>query len=98
MFQLTRLVEQFFASDKLLIPSLYHQEPLRKRILFALNTDLIVQHLLRFVREQNLEHIEPVFDEGRPIGSTREMRTWYTTKPCHPSRTTQISHIMVDSA
>jgi type III restriction enzyme len=73
VFQLIRLVEQFFASDKLVIPSLYHQEPLRKRIMFALNIDQIVQHLLRFVREQNLEHIEPVFDEERPIGSTREM-------------------------
>lgn len=98
VFQLIRLVEQFFASDKLAIPSLYHQEPLRKRILFALNIDQIVQHLLRFVREQNLEHIEPVFDEERPIGSTREMRTWYTTKPCHPTRKSQISHVVADSA
>jgi type III restriction enzyme len=98
VFQLIRLVEQFFASDKLAIPSLYHQEPLRKRILFALNIDQIVQHLLRFVREQNLEHIEPVFDEEKPIGSTREMRTWYTTKPCHPTRKSQISHVVADSA
>ena len=98
VFQLIRLVEQFFASDRLVIPSLYHQEPLRQRILFALNIDLIVQHLLRFVREQNLEHIEPVFDEERPIGSTREMRTWYTTKPCHPTRRSQVSHLVVDSA
>jgi len=98
VFQLIRLVEQFFESDKLAIPSLYHQEPLRKRILFALNIDQIVQHLLRFVREQNLEHIEPVFDEERPIGSTREMRTWYTTKPCHPTKKSQISHVVADSA
>jgi type III restriction enzyme len=97
VFQLIRLVEQFFTSDKLLIPSLYHQEPLRKRILLALNIDLIVQHLLRFVREQNLEHIEPVFDEERPIGSTREMRTWYTTKRCHPTQKSQISHVVADS-
>ncbi len=98
VFQLIRLVEQFFESDKPAIPSLYHQEPLRKRILFALNIDQIVQHVLRFVREQNLEHIEPVFDEERPIGSTREMRTWYTTKPCHPTKKSQISHVVADSA
>lgn len=55
-----------------MIPSLFHQEPLRKRILLALNIDLIVQHLLRFVGEQNLEHIEPVFDEERPIGLRRD--------------------------
>jgi len=25
------------------------------------------------------------------------MRTWYTTKPCHPSRKCQISNVVVDS-
>jgi type III restriction enzyme len=98
VFQLIRLVEQFVASDRLVIPTHYHQEPLRRRILLALNLDQVVQHLLRFVREQNLERIEPVFDEERPIGSTRDMRTWYTTKPCHPTQKSQISHVVVDSA
>ena len=26
------------------------------------------------------------------------MRTWYTTKPCHPTRRSQISHMVADSA
>jgi type III restriction enzyme len=98
LYQLIRLVEQFFESDKLRIPSLYHQEPLRKRILFALNIDTIVQHLLRYVNEQNQERIEPVFDEEAPIGSTRHMRTWYTTKPCFPTIKSQISHLVGDSS
>jgi type III restriction enzyme len=98
VFQLIRLVEQFFDSDKLHIPSLFHQEHLRKRILLALNIDLIVQHLLRFVVQQNQERIEPVFDEESPIGSTRYMRTWYTTKVCHPTQKSQISHMIADSA
>jgi type III restriction enzyme len=98
VFQLIRLVEQFFDSNKLRIPSLYHQEPLRKRILLSLNIDLVVQHLLRFVQEQNLERIEPVFDEESPIGSTRYMRMWYTTKPCHPTQKSQISHMLADSS
>lgn len=97
VLQLIRLIEEFLSSKKLVIPSLFHQEPLRKRILFALNIDLIVQHLIRHVDEQNQEHIEPVFDEERPIGSTREMRTWYTTKPCHPTQRSQISHVVADS-
>jgi type III restriction enzyme len=96
--QLIRLVEQFFVSGKLTIPSLFHQESLRKRILIALNIDVVVQHLLRFVDEQNQERIEPVFDEEFPIGSTRTMRTWYTTKPCHPTQRSQISHMVADSA
>jgi type III restriction enzyme len=96
--QLIRLVEQFLESDRLDIPSLFHQEPLRKRILIALNIDLVVQHLLRFVDQQNLDRIEPVFDEESPIGTTRAMRAWYTTKTCHPTRRSQISHMLADSA
>ena len=98
VFQLIRLIEQFLASDRLVIPSLYHQEPLRKRILIALNIDVVIQHLLRYVREQNTERMEPVFDEEFPIGSTRAMRTWYSTKPCHPTRKSQISHMVADSS
>jgi type III restriction enzyme len=98
VFQLIRLVEELFGSDRLAIPSLFHQDPLRKRILIALSIDRIVQHLLRFVTEQNLEHLEPIFDEELPIGSTRDMRTWYTTKPCLPTVRSQISHMVVDSA
>lgn len=96
--QMIRLVEQFFESDKLVIPSLFHQIPLRKRILFSLNIDLIVQHLLRHVDERNTERMEPVFDEESPIGSTRTMRTWYTTRPCVVTRKSQISHMVGDSA
>lgn len=98
VFQLIRLVEALFASPKLAIPSLFHQDPLRKRILISLSIDRIVQHLLRFVTEQNLERLEPVFDEEFPIGSTRQMRTWYTTKVCHPTSRSQISHMVADSA
>ena len=97
-FQLIRLVEQFLQSEKLDIPSLFHQDPLRKRILISLNMDIVVTHLLRYLFEQNQERIEPVFDEEYPIGSTRAMRTWYTTKLCQPAQKSQISHVVVDSA
>jgi type III restriction enzyme len=96
--QLVRIIEQFLESKLLSIPSLYHQEPLRKRILIALNIDVVIQHLLRFISEQNTARMEPVFDEEFPIGSTRFMRTWYSTKPCHPTRRSQISHMVADSS
>lgn len=98
LIQLVKLVEQFLDSGKLEIPSLYHQQALRRRILISLNIDLIVQHLLRFVREQNLERIEPIYDEEIPINSTRYMRTWYTTKICHPTQKSQISHMVADGS
>ncbi|MGY0619874.1 DEAD/DEAH box helicase family protein [Lysobacter sp. A378] len=97
-FQLIRLIEKFLSSDRLDVPSLFHQEPLRKRILVSLNMDVVVQHLLRYLIEQNQERIEPVFDEEYPIGSTRYMRTWYTTRACQAAQKSQISHMVADGA
>ncbi len=96
--QLIRLIERFLASDRLVIPSLFHQDEVRRRILIALNLDLIVQQLMRHVEQQNRERLEPVFDETQPIGSTRAMRTWYTTKTCHPTQKSQISHMLADGS
>lgn len=97
-YQLIRLIEKFLSSDRLQVPSLFHQDPLKKRILISLNMDLVVQHLLRYLVSQNQERFEPVFDEEFPIGSTRNMRTWYTTKPCLTAIKSQISHVVTDSA
>ncbi len=96
--QLVRIVERFLRSDKLVIPSLFHQDPLRRRILLASSMDRVVQHLGQHLREENVERIEPIFDEEQPLGSTRQMRTWYTTKPCQPTGRSQISHVVADSA
>ncbi len=96
--QLVKVVEAFLTSDHLEIPSLFHSDPLRRRILIALNIDLVVQHLLHNVKEQNTEHLTPIFDEENPIGATGQMRTWYTTKPCFPTIKSHISHMVGDSA
>lgn len=96
--QLVRLVEEFLRSDRLDIPSLFHSEPLRRRILIALNIDLVVQHVLSCVNEQNTERLTPVFDEENPIGATGEMRTSYTTKPCFHTGKSHISHRVGDSS
>jgi type III restriction enzyme len=95
--QLIRLVEEFFSSGRIDIPSLFHQDPLRKRILIALSIDNIVQHVIEQVHQENAERLEPVFDAEFPIGSTRMMRTWYSTKPCLETTKSQISHAVVDS-
>lgn len=96
--QLVRIVETFLTSDLLKIPSLFHSDPLRRRILIALNIDLVVQHVLNNVTEQNTERLTPVYDEENPIGATGHMRTWYTTKPCFPSTKSHISHMVGDSS
>jgi type III restriction enzyme len=96
--QLVRLVEQFLGSDRLVVPSLFHSEPVRRRVLVCLNLDRIVTHLLRFVYEHNSERMELIFDEAQPIGTTRAMRTWYTTRPVMPTVKSQVSHVVGDSA
>lgn len=95
--QLIKHVETFIASDKLEIPSLFHQEPLRKRILIGLNIDLIVQHVSQYLRQENRTALEPIFDEDEPIGRTGDMRTWYTTKPTMVATKSHISHVVGDA-
>ena len=97
VFQIIRIVEAFIASDKLFIPSLFYQDEVRRRVLLTMNIDRIVEHVCRFIRAGNKERIEPVFDPEFPIRSTANMRQWYTTKPCHPTRRSQISHVVFDS-
>ena len=42
--------------------------------------------------------IEPVFDPEQPIGSTRAMRTQYTTQGNQHTSKSQISHLVGDSS
>lgn len=98
LLQLVGLVERFMTSDLIEIPSLFHRDPLLRRILIALNIDGVIQHLMRFVTEQNTTQLALVFDEEHPIGSTGQMRTWYTSRPNVPTRKSHISHVVGDSA
>lgn len=98
LMQLVRLVETFLKSDRIEIPSLFHSDPIRRRILIALNIDGVVAHLMRFVTEQNTTELAPVYDEENPIGSTGQMRAWYTTKPNVPTQKSHISHVVGDSS
>lgn len=95
--QLIKIVEEFLTSNNLHIPSLWHQDPMRRRILIALNMDTVVGHVSRFVHLQNTEKLAVCFDQENPIGSTGFMRTWYTTKHCFPTFKSQISHVVYDS-
>jgi type III restriction enzyme len=96
-FQLIKIIEEFVKTKKLDIPSMFHQDPLKKRILIALSIDFIVEHLMRYLVEQNEESLELIYDEEYPIGSTANMRTWYTTKPCQPTTKSQINSLVVDA-
>jgi len=97
LFQLIKLVEEFINSDKILIPNLFANDELRRRILIILNMRKIVQHIFDAIRFENTKAIEPVFDKERPIRSTDDMMTWYTSKPCEVTKKSHISHVVFDS-
>lgn len=102
--QLVGLVERFLESDRLQIdPPLFYQDPLRRRVLLTLSISQVVQHVYQAIRDQNVLEREgrlqyrPVFDDERPIRSTADMRPWYTSKPCEPTRQSHINCCVYDS-
>jgi len=96
--QVVRIVEQFIDSDKIRIKSdLFHQDDSKRKILIILNMNKIVQHIWSAIRAENTEKLTPVFDKERPIRSTIDVRTWFTSKPCEWSEKSHISHCVYDS-
>ena len=98
MAQVVRLVERFIESDKIIIKNdLFHQDDSKKKILFILNMNKIIQHIWSEIRAENTEKLTPIFDKERPIRSTADVRTWFTSKPCEWTDKSHISHCVYDS-
>jgi len=96
--QLIRIVEQFIRSDRIrIIPPLFYQDELRRRLIITLNMSRVIQHVLDAVRQENTERLEPVFDRDRPILSTGKMNAWYTGKPCARTNKSHINVCVYDS-
>ena len=96
--QLVRLIEQFIRSDRIRItPSLFLHDDLKRRLVITLNMTRVVQHIREAIRFENTEKLEPVFDQDRPIRATGDMRTWYTAKPCEPTKHCHINFCVFDS-
>lgn len=96
--QVIRLVESFITSNKIHInPPLFNQDDLRRRIVITLNMNSIVQHIWSQLHFQNTEQLVPVFDTERPIRSTADMQTWYTTRPWQIPQKSHINRVVYDS-
>ena len=96
--QLIHVVEQFIRSDRIrIIPPLFYQDDLRRRLIITLNMSRVIQHVQDAVRQENSERLEPVLDRDHPIRSTGEMSAWYTGKPCHVTRKSHINVCIYDS-
>lgn len=96
--QVVRLVEQFIASDKIIVKhDLFHQDESKRKILIILNMNKIIQHIWSEIRAENTQKLTAIFDKERPIRSTSDVRTWYTSKPCEWTDKSHISHCVYDS-
>ena len=96
--QVFRLVEEYLQSGAIVIqPPLFNTDPVRQRIIYMMNMNKIVQHLWSFIKLEQTERIVPIFDSNKKIRSTRDMPTWFTSKPCCVTHHSQISHCVFDS-
>lgn len=96
--QVVRIVEQFIDSDKIRVKNnLFHQDDSKRKILIILNMNKIVQHIWTTIRSENTEKLTPIFDTEKPIRSTEDVRTWFTSKPSEWTKKSHISHCVYDS-
>lgn len=96
--QVVRIVEQFIDSGKVKIKNdLFHQDDTKRKVLIILNINKIVQHIWSEIRAVNSDRLTAVFDKEKPIRSTEDVRTWYTSKPCEWLEKSHISHSVFDS-
>ena len=65
---------------------------------FIDNLNRIVRHIWESIRSDNTEEFIPVIDSSRPVMSTLEVGSWYTSKRCLPTHKSQISHCIFDSS
>jgi len=96
--QLLRLTEEFINSNKIIIKTdLFNRDKVRKNILLTLNISRIIQHFWVSIKDQNAAVLTPVFDNEKPIRSTLDMPTWYTSKPNEWHKKCHINFTVFDS-
>lgn len=99
--QIVRLVEEYLALPGVITinPPLFNAdtESQRRRIIYAMNMNKIVQHLWQFIESEQTEKKVPVLDATKKVRNTGDMPTWYTSKPCYITKRSHISHCVCDS-
>ena len=99
LVQLIRLVDKFLNSEKFdIIPRQYATDPLKKRVVVALNMTSIMQHIWNEIRVDNSESIEIVLDEAKPIMKTADAVRWFTSRPCEYTDKSHINFCTFDSS
>lgn len=97
MLQLVTIIQQFATSDKLIIKGMADESDVRRRLIIGQCLTAIVQHILGQIHVQNQESTDLVFDDN-PIGTTRDMRVWYTSRVTRPTLRSHINLVVTDGA
>jgi hypothetical protein len=98
LIQLISIIEKFINPDKIGFKNpLFNQDEVKKRILLMLNMNKVIQHIWNEIRAVNTAEFAPIFDKEHPIRSTSDLRTWWSSKPCHKFDKTHINFVVVDS-
>ncbi len=96
--QLLKLTEEFLTSDKIVISSnLFNRDKVRRNILLTLNISRIIQHFWLAIKKQPGALLSPVFDAEKPIRSTSDMPTWYSSKPNAWHEKSHVNYTVFDS-
>ena len=97
--QILNLFDQFISSKflKIISPNNENKDKINKLVI-ALNSQKIVNHLIKFVKRSSINipniHLDPV----KKIKSTSDMKTFYTSKLTLPIKKSNISHAVIDNS
>ena len=92
-------MEKFIDSEKLKIQvPKSKNEKILKNLVIALNAQKIVNHISHHILVTQNTKRKVVFDPINSLKSSKNMREWYTSKKCEPTKKSQISHIIFDSS
>ena len=94
--QIVKIVEQFLDSNYINVTDV-DQDELRTKMTILFNMGKVVTHVSKFIRAENTESRHIVLDKILPIGSTSDMRPWYTKKPTDRAKKSHINLAVYDS-
>jgi type III restriction enzyme len=96
--QVTKLTNSFLESNKILFgSSSVNSDENVKKIHLILNMSKIIQHVWAQIKVNNVDELTAVFDNEKPILSTADIRTWFTSKPCEWLNKSHINFCVYDS-
>ena len=81
--QVVRIVEEFISSGKIDVINTADGDALRRKMTILFNMSKVVNHVWDSITSQNASRKRISRNAGKPIKSTFDMRTWYTSKPTH---------------